>query len=160
MDASATLSNYHQSPRKVRRVATLVKGKTIAIAIAELMHIDKRSGPVFAKLISSAVANAKQAGVSTTDLIVKSITVNKGVVTKRWMPRAHGRATPINKRSSHLTVIVSEKSGVSVKGSKDAKKKDVKSVKVVTPAKQIEESTEKQTEKKTEKKTKAESSKK
>lgn len=104
--ASAQLSNYRQSPRKVRLVATLVKGKTIAAAIAELTHLPKRAAPPVAKLIKSAVANAKSAGLDEATLRVKTLTVDKGPIMKRMMPRAHGRGFPIHKHTSHLKVVL------------------------------------------------------
>lgn len=100
----AFLKNYRQSPRKVRLVATLLKGKRVSDASAQLMVLGKRAGEPIKKLISSAVANAKNQGLNTENLVIKSITVDKGIVMKRWMPKAMGRATGINKRTSHVRV--------------------------------------------------------
>lgn len=104
----ATLTNYKQSPRKVRLVAEAVKGKTLASANATLSYLVKRGALPIQKLIQSAAANAVQAGADVNSLMVKNIEVNKGLVMKRSMPRAMGRATPINKRTSHVTVTLAQ----------------------------------------------------
>ncbi|HSE56956.1 MAG TPA: 50S ribosomal protein L22 [Candidatus Paceibacterota bacterium] len=105
----AFLKNYRQSPRKVRLVAGAVKGKRIADAAVALSYMPKRAATPIKKLIESAVANAEAAGSRKEDLVVKSIEVNKGAVLKRWMPRAFGRSSPINKRTSHVQVELVEK---------------------------------------------------
>lgn len=102
----ATLSNYRQSPRKVRLVTDLVKGKTLPNALTALRFADKRAAPPVEKLLRSAIANAEKAGENPAELIVKNVTVNKGVVIKRFMPRAFGRASAIRKHSSHVTVTL------------------------------------------------------
>lgn len=105
----AFLKNYRQSPRKVRLVAGAVKGKRIEEASLALSYMPKRAATPLKKLIDSAVANAEAAGSRKEDLVVKSIEVNKGAVLKRWMPRAFGRSSPINKRTSHVQVVLAEK---------------------------------------------------
>lgn len=107
MLATATLSSYRQSPRKVRLVANLVKGKSVEMALLELGHRSKRAAPVFEKLIRSALANAKALGMNENVLMVKDIRVDKGPVLKRSMPRAQGRAFPIHKHTSHIRVVLS-----------------------------------------------------
>lgn len=103
----AILKNYRQSPRKVRLVATAMKGKSVSEAEAELEFLLKRSALPIKKLLMSAVANARNNfNLSKEDLIVKSITVNKGIVMKRSMPRARGSASRINKRTSHVTLTL------------------------------------------------------
>jgi len=105
----AFLKNYRQSPRKVRLVADLLKGKRVADAFVQLSALPKRAtGPV-TKLLASAVANAKQAGVEADNLYIENITVNKGIVLKRSMPRARGSASRINKRTSHVMLSLIEK---------------------------------------------------
>lgn len=106
----ATLKNYRQSPRKVRLVADAVKGKSLAEALTLLQFKVKRAADPLHKLIKSAAANAEQQGESLDTLIVKNVTVNEGVTLHRIMPRAQGRATPIRKRSSHVTVTLSKAS--------------------------------------------------
>ena len=100
----AFLKNYRQSPRKVRLLADLVRGKSAAEALTTLQFVDKRAAGPFAKVIKSAVANAKDQGKDVDKLFVKTVTVNKGVVFKRFMPRARGSASRINKRNSHILV--------------------------------------------------------
>ena len=101
----ASLHNYRQSPRKVRLVADTVKGKRVDRALALLAQLPKKAALPVEKLIKSAVANSRQ---SAETLYVKEVTVNKGLVMTRFMPKARGRATPIRKRSSHLDVVLSE----------------------------------------------------
>jgi large subunit ribosomal protein L22 len=115
----ASLKNYRQSPRKVRLVANAVKGKSVANADATLAFMPKRAADLIRKLIASAAANASVQGVNSDTLIVKNVEINKGIVMKRWMPRAQGRATPINKRTSHVLVTLAE-------GASKAKKKSKK----------------------------------
>jgi len=128
----AFLKNYRQSPRKVRLVGDLIKGKRVADALLILDTLPKRaSGPVEA-LLKSAISNAKQAGVEADNLIVSNVTVNKGIVMKRSMPRARGSASRINKRTSHVMLTLSEKSvekktkKISEKKSKTTKKAENK----------------------------------
>ena len=109
----AFLKNYRQSPRKVRLVADLIKSKRVAEAFVQLKALPKRaSGPV-EKLLASAVANAKNSGIGEADLYVLNMTVNKGIVMKRSMPRARGSASRINKRTSHLVITLIEKNTAS-----------------------------------------------
>ena len=106
----AFLKNYRQSPRKVRLVAGLVKGKSVAEAIAELDFLAKRAGLPIKKLLLSAVANAKQMGIEAENLFIKELRVDKGIVMKRMMPAAMGTGHRINKRTSHLNLLLAEKS--------------------------------------------------
>ena len=105
----AFLKNYRQSPRKVRLLADLVRGKKVTEALTTLQFVDKRAADPFAKVIKSAVANAADQGKSIDTLIVKTVTVNKGVTYKRMMPRARGSASRINKRNSHILVELGTK---------------------------------------------------
>ena len=120
----AFLKNYRQSPRKVRLVASLVKGKGVAQAIAELDFLAKRAGLPIKKLLLSAVANAKNMGIDTANLFIKELRVDKGIVMKRMMPAAMGTGHRINKRTSHLNLSLAEKV-VAVKNSKKVKEKKV-----------------------------------
>jgi len=103
---TASLQNYRQSPRKVRLVASLIKGKTVAQALDMLMVTTKRASDPLVKLINSAIANAKNLGVSTENLYVKECTVNQGITMKRFMPGARGSAFSIKKRSSHVNLVL------------------------------------------------------
>ena len=105
----AILKNYRQSTRKVRLLADVVRGKKGSDALATLQFIDKRASGPFAKLIQSAVANAKGQGKDVEKLFIKHVAVNKGDVMKRSMPRARGSASRINKRNSHILVELGEK---------------------------------------------------
>jgi large subunit ribosomal protein L22 len=105
----AILKNYRQSPRKVRLLADLVRGKKVVDALATLRFVDKRASGPFSKVIESAVANAKTQGKNLDKLFVKSVAVDKGTVLKRSMPRARGSASRINKRNSHISVELGEK---------------------------------------------------
>jgi len=105
----AFLKNYRQSPRKVRLVAGLIKGKKVSEAIAELDFLAKRAGLPIKKLLLSAVANAKQMGVEAENLFIKELRVDKGIVMKRMMPAAMGTGHRINKRTSHLNILLAEK---------------------------------------------------
>ncbi len=105
----AILKNYRQSPRKVRLVADLVRGKTVAEALTVLRFVDKRAAEPVAKLIKSAEANAVSNGKNAGSLVINKIAVDKGAVLKRFMPRARGSASRINKRNSHIVVELGEK---------------------------------------------------
>jgi len=102
----ATLKNYRQSPRKVRLVADLVRGKKAADALTTLAFVDKRASGPLAKVIRSAVANAVSAGASADTLRITTVTVNQAPTYKRFRARARGSAARINKRNSHLTVVL------------------------------------------------------
>lgn len=106
----AFLKNYRQSPRKVRLVADLVKGKKLSQALAELDFLSKRAGDPLKKLIKSAAANAKtNFQTSEENLFIKNITVDKGNVMKRFQPASRGRAHPIRKKMSNVMVTLETK---------------------------------------------------
>lgn len=116
---TASLTNYRQSPRKVRLVANLIKGKTVPQALNLLLVTTKRASDPMVKLIESALANAKDRGVSTEGLFVKECTVNQGLTMKRFMPGARGSAFPIRKKTSHVRLVLDVKP---VKAAKKAPK--------------------------------------
>lgn len=105
--ANATLKSHNQTPRKVRLVTELVKGKKISVALAALQFLPKRAAEPVAKLIKSAVASAKEQGKNIDDLTIKNIIVESAGMTKRYMPRAFGRAAPIRRRKSRVIVTLS-----------------------------------------------------
>ena len=105
----AFLKNYRQAPRKVRLVAGLVKGKSVEEAIPMLDFLAKRAGFPIKKLLLSAVANALQMGIEKENLFIKELRVDKGIVMKRMMPAAMGTGHRINKRTSHVTLVLAEK---------------------------------------------------
>lgn len=108
--ASAALATYNQSPRKVRLVTDMVKGKTVADAIAALSFLPKRAALPVQKLILSAAANAKEKGEDAESLRVENIQVDSAGMLVRFMPRAMGRATPIRKRRSRIVVTLGKAS--------------------------------------------------
>ena len=119
----AFLKNYRQSPRKVRLVAGLIKGKKVAEAIAELDFLVKRAGLPIKKLLLSAVSNAKQSGIEVENLFIKELRVDKGITMKRMMPAAMGTGHRINKRTSHVNILLAEKKVVATKKTKKVKSK-------------------------------------
>lgn len=106
----AQLNNYRQSPRKMRLVADAVKGKTVAEARAALAFMPKAAASPLLKLLLSAVANAKANGevAEEAGLRIKDFRVDGGATQKRFMPRARGSAYRIRKRTSKVTLILSE----------------------------------------------------
>lgn len=100
----ALLTNYHQSPRKVGLVAGLIRGKTVAQAKAALMFLPKKSAPAIEKLLDSAVSNARNMGLESDNLFVKTITVNKGIAMRRFKPMARGRAAQYRKTMSIVAI--------------------------------------------------------
>jgi large subunit ribosomal protein L22 len=104
----ATLKNYRQSPQKVRLVADAVRGKSVLHALTALSFLPKRAALPLKKLIESAVANAKESGASADNLMIDRIAVDEGIVFKRLEYRARGSANVINRRSSHISVVLGE----------------------------------------------------
>ena len=111
----ALLTNYHQSPRKVRLVADLIRGKSIAQARAALLYLPKKSSPALGKLLDSAIANASSRGASVDNLFVKTITVNKGAVMRRARPFGRGRSGSLRKTMSIVALELGVKPGSSQK---------------------------------------------
>ena len=110
MEATAILRYVRISPRKVKIVADLIRGKSIAEASAILAHTPKAASEPILKLLKSAVSNAEaNHGMNVEYLYVSQIFACPGPILKRIMPRAQGRAFRINKRTSHITLAVAEK---------------------------------------------------
>ncbi|MBI4434327.1 50S ribosomal protein L22 [Candidatus Uhrbacteria bacterium] len=110
MQTLAHLRNLRMSSRKVRLVADLVRGMDVDEADAQLSHLRKAATVPVQKLLRSAIANAEHnAKLDRRNLFVHQIFVNQGPTLKRFRPRAFGRAAPIRKRSSHLTVVLEER---------------------------------------------------
>ncbi|HLP86862.1 MAG TPA: 50S ribosomal protein L22 [Candidatus Paceibacterota bacterium] len=122
----AFLKNYRQSPRKVRLVGDLIKSKRVAEALTILDNLPKRASSPIQTLLNSALSNAKQRGVKEDNLFIENVTVNKGIVLKRIMPRARGSASRINKRTSHVMLTLVEKT-VEKKAKKAVKETSKKS---------------------------------
>lgn len=112
MDATAKARFQKISPRKARVVINMIRGKNVAIALDQLRFTRKAAAPIVAKLLDSAVANARQQdeNIDLDALIVKTAYVDKAANShmRRWRPRAQGRATRIQKGVSHITIVVGE----------------------------------------------------
>ncbi|ADM72037.1 50S ribosomal protein L22 [Paenibacillus sp. SEL3] len=110
MEAKAHAKSVRISARKVKLVIDLIRGKQVGEAIAILRHTPKSASPVVEKLLNSAIANADHNySLDVNKLVVSQVFVNQGPTMKRFRPRAMGRASRINKRTSHITLVVSEK---------------------------------------------------
>jgi len=119
----AFLKNLRQSPRKVRLVANLVKGKNVNQALIELDFLAKRGSTPIKALLLSAVANAKQKGADQENLFIKEIRVDKGLVLKRLRPAAMGSAHQMKKRMSKVAIVLGEKETTAKKDKKEKKVK-------------------------------------
>ena len=110
MDVSAHLSTLRIATRKVRLVAGLLKGRDALAAKHQLRAVTKRSVHPIAKLIDSAMANAQNNyGMVKENLKIKDVIVDGGPILKRFRPKGFGSTSPIEKRTSHITVILTEK---------------------------------------------------
>lgn len=110
MESKAKLSYARLSPQKTRLVVDMVRGKAVQDAINILKFSPQKAAAIVSTLVTSAVANAEQKGVSDLDrLFIKEIMVDQGPVLKRFLPRAQGRATKIRKPTSHILVVLAEK---------------------------------------------------
>jgi large subunit ribosomal protein L22 len=105
---TAKLKNLRISTRKVRLIIDFVRGMKATEAVLQLKFLKKQAALPVKKLIESAIANAKNnEGVKKEEsLIIKSATVDGGQMLHRWAPKAFGRATPIRKRTSHVTIVL------------------------------------------------------
>ena len=108
--ARATAKTVRIAPRKVRLVMDLIRGKSVAEAISILKFTPRGASPVIEKVLMSAVANAEHNyDMDVENLVVSQAYVNEGPTMKRFRPRAKGSASPIMRRTSHITIVVSEK---------------------------------------------------
>jgi large subunit ribosomal protein L22 len=107
-EVTAKLNKLDIAPRKVRSVIHIISGLPVADAEAQLIFRKERSVRPILKLLRSAVANARNKGLNLESLYVSSIWADEGQTLKRWLPRARGMATPIHKKFSHVTIILSE----------------------------------------------------
>lgn len=133
----ATLKNFHQSPRKVRLVANLIRGKSIIAAHSALSYAQQKSSDAILKLLESAVANARQKGASEENLFVKTITVNKGAVLHRFMPKARGRAARYAKTMSIIALELGAHETPEVPKKKAGNKSSKKAAKPARPGKAV-----------------------
>lgn len=112
MEAKATLKYLRMSPRKVRIVLKAVKeAESVELALARLRFANRAAAPVVYKLLASALANASEqySGVEAGSWYVKTAFADEGPTLRRFRPRAMGRATRINKKTSHVTIVVAER---------------------------------------------------
>jgi large subunit ribosomal protein L22 len=116
-EARAFQRGTRQSPYKMRLVIDQIRGKDVNEALALLTFSKKHAAKQITKTLKSAVANAEQAARATNSaldvdsLYIKHAIINEGPKLKRFMPAAQGRATPIQKRTSHVEIVVSERMG-------------------------------------------------
>jgi large subunit ribosomal protein L22 len=112
MEAKASLRYLRITPRKVRVVADLIRGKNVNAALAQLAYVEKRAAEPLAKLLRSAVANAEQSvkdqSLDVDRLLVSEVMVDQGPSLRRYMPRAMGRAFKILKKTSHISLTISD----------------------------------------------------
>jgi len=110
MQAKAVARYVRIAPRKVSLVLDLIRGKKIGEAIAILKHTPKAASPIIEKVLNSAIANAEHNyEMNLESLVVSEAYANQGPTLKRFRPRAMGRASRINKRTSHITLVLTEK---------------------------------------------------
>ena len=106
MDARAQLRHVRLAPRKVRVILDAIRNKPVELALAQLRMADRKAAGVVYKLVASAVANT---GLDdSTELFVKEAWADQGPPLRRFRPRAMGRATRIQKKTSHVTVVVAD----------------------------------------------------
>ncbi len=115
----AKLRHLRIAPRKVRLVADLIRKKPVNEALVILDFTRKKAALPLKKLLNSAIANAKNNfQLDPSNLYISKITVDEGPKYKRWMPRARGRADLILKRTSHITLVLSEQGKIQAPKSK------------------------------------------
>jgi len=135
MEVKASLKYLKISPRKVRLVTELIKSRNVEDALDQLQFIPKRSSRPILKLLESAIANAKHNfHLDRSNLYIKNIKVDVGPSLKRWTARARGSASPILKRSSHVSLVLAERHvGKNIEIEEENKEKEVKKVRVSKP---------------------------
>lgn len=109
MEARAVLRYAKISPTKARQVLRIIAGMKAGDALYQLRFIPKKSARIVEGVLRSAIANAEQKGMDLEKLYIKKAVADEGPMYKKWFPRAHGRATMIRKRTSHITLVLEEK---------------------------------------------------
>src|SRR5699024_2248245 len=108
--AKAVVKSARIAPRKVRLAVDLLRGQDVGEAISILRHRQRGASPVVGKVLNSAIATAEHNyELDPQNLSASEVEVGEGAALKRLRPRAQGRASSINKRTSHVTVVVTEK---------------------------------------------------
>ncbi|TDJ65815.1 MAG: 50S ribosomal protein L22 [Proteobacteria bacterium] len=124
MQATAILKYIHLSPQKGRLVADQIRGLPVAQALEVLQFSGKKAAGPLRKAVESAIANAEHnEGADVDELRIASVCVDHGPTTKRWRARAKGRVARIKKRTSHITVTVSDVEKASSKKAETGKDK-------------------------------------
>lgn len=109
MQAKAIARYVRISPRKARLVIDLIRGKEVGEAVSILRHTPRAASPIIEKVLNSAIANAEHNNeMDPNALVIQEAYVNPGPTMKRFRPRAKGAAGRINKRTSHITVVVAD----------------------------------------------------
>ena len=141
-DQIVKLKNLKIAPRKVRLLADVIRGLSVNEAEAKLTMLTNRGTGPLLKLLRSAVSNVKNNQKENADnLFIKSVMVDGGMILKRSLPRAQGRATLIQKKMSHVTITLSEKKGMKSRFNIIVEKKnkeEKKPAKTEEPKKKIE----------------------
>jgi large subunit ribosomal protein L22 len=105
--ARAVLRKFRESPRKVRMVANMIRGRSVDDALSILRLQQRKAAHMLSKVLGSAIANATENEKADAEkLVVKSVQIDGGPVEKRWMARSMGRANRIIRRTSHVTIVV------------------------------------------------------
>ena len=105
--ARAVLRRFRESPRKVRMVADMIRGRSVDDALSILRLQQRKAARMLQKVLGSAIANATENEKADPDkLIVKNVNIDGGPIQKRWMARSMGRANRIQSRTSHITIVV------------------------------------------------------
>ncbi|MEK7473150.1 MAG: 50S ribosomal protein L22 [Patescibacteria group bacterium] len=116
MDVHAHLRQLRMSPRKVRLVVNTVRGLSVAEAETRLTFLPKLAAKPVLKLLRSAVANAEHNfQLNRNDLYIRTIVADGGPTLKRWRARAFGRTAPIRKRTTHISLVLSDEKKAKVK---------------------------------------------
>ena len=128
MEAIAKVRNIRVTPMKARRVINLIRGKQASEALGILRFAPQAASEPIYKLVEAAIANAKvkadasNSYVDEDDLVISQAYVDEGITLKRFRPRAQGRAFRINKRTSHITVVVATPDEAAPKNNKNSAK--------------------------------------
>lgn len=132
---TAKLRYLRIAPRKVRMVVDLIRGKSVEEAQTILAFVVKNAAAPLLKLLNSAVANAKNNfQIDSSNLYIAKITVDEGQKYKRWRPRARGQAYEIQKKTSHITLVLGQLAG---KVKRIQRAKEVKAVERIGEAKEM-----------------------
>jgi len=109
MEARAILRYARISPLKARQVLRIIQGMKAGDALYQLKFIPKKAARIVEGVLKSAIANAEQKGLDLDRLYIKKAVADDGPMYKKWIPRAHGRATMVRKRTSHITIVLEER---------------------------------------------------